>query len=190
VSRRRSGDEERRRGSFADVAGDVRPLAGRDGVLAPPVPKPRPATRARAPEPRRLLREEAGSGRAADVSRAILADLRAGEPAPDRTIDLHGLGARAARELLLRELDLARRDGRRCVLIIHGRGLHSESGPVLREAVPDWLSSEPLSPRLLAFAVAPRDLGGPGATLALLRRERRAAVSSAARKGRKERDPR
>ena len=190
MSRRRPGDEERRRGSFADVVGDVRPLSGRGRVLKPPVPEPRPASRAVAPEPRPLLCEEPGSGRAADVSRAILASLRAGEPPPDREIDLHGLGARAARAHLERELDLAHRDGRRCVLIIHGRGLHSESAPVLRDALPGWLSSEPLSRLLMAFAGAPRALGGPGATLALLRRERRPAVSSAARKGRKDRDPR
>jgi DNA-nicking Smr family endonuclease len=74
------------------------------------------------------------------------------------------------------------------VLIIHGRGLHSKSGPVLREALPEWLSSQPLSQGIMAFASAPRGLGGPGATLVLLRRDRDPAVSSAARKQRKQRD--
>jgi DNA-nicking Smr family endonuclease len=188
VSRRRPGDDEGRRGSFADVVGDVRPLAGRRSVLAPPVPTGRPAGRPEAPEPRRILSEESGSGRAEDVSRAILAKLRAGEPPPDREIDLHGLGARAARARLQRELPLAHRHGKRCVLIIHGRGLHSKSGPVLREALPEWLSSQPLSQGIMAFASAPRGLGGPGATLVLLRRDRDPAVSSAARKQRKQRD--
>jgi DNA-nicking Smr family endonuclease len=61
---------------------------------------------------------------------------------------------------------------------------------VLRDALPEWLSSQPLSRLILAFARAPRGLGGPGATLVLLRRDRGPAVSSAARKGRKDRDPR
>jgi DNA-nicking Smr family endonuclease len=194
VSRRppRDADPDAGRGAFAEVLGGVRPLAGRGNTLAPPLPKPRPAGRAQsrpAPKPRRFLREDARSGRADDVASRVLARLRGGEPPPDREIDLHGLGARAARTRLERELLLAQRAGQHCVLVIHGRGLHSESGGVLYDAVPDWLTQEPIASSLRAFAAAPRALGGQGATLALLRRQRSAAVSSAARTGRADRDP-
>jgi DNA-nicking Smr family endonuclease len=190
VSRRRPGDDEATRGGFADALGGVRPIAGRNQVRPPPVPEVHPARRAEARDPRHFIGEESGSARADDVSRAILAKLRAGEPPPDREIDLHGLSTRAARAHLEREVALAQRAGARCVLVIHGRGLHSESGPVLRDALPEWLASDPLSRQLMAFASAPRARGGPGATLVLLRRGRGPAVSSAARNGRKERDPR
>jgi DNA-nicking Smr family endonuclease len=66
------------------------------------------------------------------------------------------------------------------VLAIHGRGLHSEARAVLRRALPEWLQAAPLADLVLAFASAPPALGGPGATLVLLRRERDRAVSSAA----------
>jgi DNA-nicking Smr family endonuclease len=121
-----------------------------------------------------------GSGRAADVSREILAELRRGRREPDREVDLHRLLARDAKALLLRELAEAIGNGERCVLVIHGRGLHSEGGAVLREAVPGWLTSAPIAERVMAFAPAPPRLGGPGATLVLLRRSRAPRVSSAA----------
>jgi DNA-nicking Smr family endonuclease len=130
----------------------------------------------------RFARDEApGSGRAEDVSRAILAELRRGRREPEREVDLHRMLARDAKALLARELADAVRSGERCVLVIHGRGLHSgEGGPVLRDALPGWLSSGPAASRVMAFAPAPPRLGGPGATLVLLRRSRAPRVSSAA----------
>jgi DNA-nicking Smr family endonuclease len=124
--------------------------------------------------------ESPGSGRAEDVSRAILAKLRRGEPAPEREVDLHRLDARAARRLLRSELEAAIRAGERCVLVIHGRGLHSDAGAVLRDALPGWLTAAPLADRVQAFAPAQRSRGGSGATLVLLRRSRVPRVSSAA----------
>jgi DNA-nicking Smr family endonuclease len=121
-----------------------------------------------------------GSGRAEDVSRAILAKLRRGAHTPEREVDLHRLDARAARRRLESELAAAVRAGERCVLVIHGRGLHSEAGAVLRDALPVWLAAAPLADRVMAFAPAPRDRGGSGATLVLLRRQRAPQVSSAA----------
>ena len=52
---------------------------------------------------------------------------------------------------------------RRCVLIIHGRGLHSEHGAPLREAVLAELLG-PLSGFVHALATAAPADGGEGAT--------------------------
>jgi DNA-nicking Smr family endonuclease len=61
--------------------------------------------------------------------------------------------------------------GRRCVLLIHGRGLHSgPGGPALRPALVEFLSRRPLAKHVLAFTSAPPRHGGPGALLVLLRR--------------------
>lgn len=142
-------------------------------------------------EPRRFVIEVSGelvSGRAEDVSRAILARLRASDADPDREVDLHGFVARDARRHLERELREARAAGDRCVLVVHGRGLHSESGAVLRGALPGWLQQAPLAEIVLAFAGAPRALGGSGATLVWLRRVRKPEVSSAANRRRGEQD--
>jgi DNA-nicking Smr family endonuclease len=128
---------------------------------------------------------EALAARAEDVSRAQLAKLRRGDPTPDREVDLHGLSARDAEQRLAGELAEAQREGARCLLVIHGRGSHSQAGAVLREALPEWLARAPHAERVMAFAAAPRSLGGPGATLVLLRRARARSVSSeASRPGR------
>jgi DNA-nicking Smr family endonuclease len=157
----------------------VRPLAGRDKLRPPPAgaASPRPGPRAT----RRFTVHTDGSrvsGRADDVSRKLLAKLRSGGFPKEREIDLHGLASRAARSALERELAEAQEQGIRCVLVIHGRGARSPEGAVLREALPGWLQGPALADRVLAFASAPPDQGGQGATLVLLRRARE--VSSAA----------
>jgi DNA-nicking Smr family endonuclease len=116
---------------------------------------------------------ERSEGLARGIDRAHLARLRRGEQRAERRIDLHGLTAAEARRELTAELRAAFADGVRCVLVVHGRGLHSEGGPVLKSGVVDWLIAAPLASLVLAFASAqPRD-GGPGASYVLLRRARR-----------------
>ena len=111
-------------------------------------------------------------GLARGIDRQHLQRLRKGEWAIERRIDLHGLTAAEARRELASELQDSIAAGVRCVLVIHGRGLHSESGPVLRDGVLTWLTAPPLAARVMAFASAlPRD-GGPGASYVLLRRTR------------------
>jgi DNA-nicking Smr family endonuclease len=116
---------------------------------------------------------ERSEGIARGVDRAHLLRLRRGEQRYERRIDLHGLTAAEARRELTDELREAFAEGERCALVVHGRGLHSEGGPVLRDGVVAWLTAEPLARLVLAFATAlPRD-GGPGASYVLLRRARR-----------------
>ena len=56
--------------------------------------------------------------------------------------------------------------------MVHGRGLHSPEGPVLKEALPGWLAAAPIGARVLAFATAGPEAGGAGASYVLLRRSR------------------
>ncbi len=148
----------------------VRPLAGRDKRRPDPEPAPRSAP-AR-PKPRRFVTAGEGSGRVADLAAKTLARLARADPAPECDVDLHGLDARAARRHVRDALTRARAEGIRCARVIHGRGRHSESGAVLRERLPEWLTEAPLADAVLAFARDPRD--GGGSTLVLLRRPQRA----------------
>jgi len=111
----------------------------------------------------RLLAHRSG------LRRRELRQLRGGKLRPERSIDLHGYDRRAARALLVAELTAAQVAAEHCVRVIHGRGLRSEEGEaVLKLALPDWLTSPPLSSMILAFAPAqPRD-GGAGACYVLL----------------------
>lgn len=109
-------------------------------------------------------------GWAPGFERRRLRALRRGEIEPDRELDLHGLPRAAAQRALRAALRDAIAAGERCVLVVHGRGNRSESGPVLRDALPGWLAEEPHAQAILAFAAATERRGG--ATYVLLRRAR------------------
>ena len=65
----------------------------------------------------------------------------------------------------------SRQGGKRCVLLVHGRGTHSKDQlPVLKEALRGWLPSHRLGRQVLAFATARPADGGAGALYVLLRR--------------------
>jgi DNA-nicking Smr family endonuclease len=113
-------------------------------------------------------------GLAAGIDRQHLLRLRRGEVPVDLRIDLHGLVAAEARRRLSTELERAQAAGLRCVLVIHGRGLHSEGSAVLREGVAEWLVAAPLAGRVMAFTSARPGDGGSGASYVLLRRKRSA----------------
>lgn len=107
-------------------------------------------------------------GVAPGVDREVLRQLRNGKYPRDARLDLHGLHARAARQHVHAELRRVHGEGGRCVLVIHGRGRHSESEPVLKEALLEWLAEPPVAPLVMAFASASGGDGGVGATYVLL----------------------
>ena len=86
-------------------------------------------------------------------------------------MDLHGKTQVEARDALERFLDDSRRAKKRCVLVVHGRGLNSKDQiPVLKERLKGWLSEKRIGRRVLAFATARPQDGGTGAVYILLRR--------------------
>lgn len=150
---------------FRRAMGGVVPLEGPD--RAPAGPEPRPRVRVR-PPPRLLVDDD--SGHAPGVSERQRAALRGGRVPVGMKIDLHGFRSDGARELVRKRIADAVAAGARCVLIIHGRGRHSEGTPVLRAAVIEALTTPPAVGLVRAFCPAlPRD-GGPGAMYVLLAR--------------------
>ena len=100
-----------------------------------------------------------------------LTRLRHGEPEPEERIDLHGTRLAEAKRILAKRIESACARELRCLLIVHGVGKRSPTNEaVLRDAVPDWLTRGAIARQVLAFAPAPRRLGGDGATLVLLRK--------------------
>ena len=101
----------------------------------------------------------------------LLRKLRAGEIAVQGHVDLHGLTRDEAKGALERFLLESRHAGKRCVLVVHGRGLHSRDHlPVLKDALRTWLSTARFARHVLAFATAQPADGGAGAIYVLLRR--------------------
>ncbi len=86
---------------------------------------------------------------------------------PQASLDLHGKTKAEAELAIGRFLNEAQRRGLEKVLIIHGKGIHSESEPVLASGVRKILEESPV---VGAFGLAARELGGRGATWARIRR--------------------
>jgi DNA-nicking Smr family endonuclease len=196
VSPRDGEDDDAR--AFAEAVRGAKPAppGRRDRVpLAPPPkqgPPPRSAGGARVPvgaeaadaflgTPEALTDSEtfeiltagdAVEARARGVDLKLLRKLKAGEPRAEARLDLHGRSRAEALAALERFVAAAREQGRRCVLVIHGRGSHSsDDAPVLKPLVWRWLGASALAAAgVLAFVSARPGEGGDGATRILLRK--------------------
>jgi len=110
-------------------------------------------------------------GSARGLDHHVLRRLRRGEFAVQGHVDLHGLTRAEARAELESFLARSRQAGKRCVLVVHGRGLHSKDQmPVLKDALKRWMSTARFADHVLAFATARPHDGGLGAVYVLLRR--------------------
>lgn len=191
------GEELTEEELFLRAVDDTRPLpANRVGIEAPPAsPRPPPhLPPGDEAEPLRRLVER-GEGfevcltseyvaGPADKAAAWLADrLHRGAFAVQDHLDLHGLTLEAARRRFEEFLGRALREGKRAVLIVHGRGLSSPGEPVLKTGILRWLDSGPWRRWVIAYASARLCDGGGGATAVLLRRRPARRVRSRARRG-------
>ncbi|MGE6759609.1 Smr/MutS family protein [Corallococcus interemptor] len=114
---------------------------------------------------------EAFEGASPGVDPNLLRSLRRGDFSVQDRLDLHGKTQREAQAAVERFLSDSRRAKRRCVLIVHGRGLNSKDQiPVLKDAVRDLLSQKRLERMVLAYCTARPQDGGAGAVYVLLRR--------------------
>jgi DNA-nicking Smr family endonuclease len=161
---------------FAEAMEGVTPIDHSRDPVAPakPVAPPR---KEKAPRARKFEWETTGdlfAGRAEGVEASVVGRLRGGEWEVEHRIDIHGYSEREARLEVLHAVARSADSGHRCVLLVHGRGLRSADGPVLKKAVPGWLTRPPLARRVVAFTTAPKGLGGSGATLVLLRKKKAA----------------
>ncbi|PTL78308.1 Smr/MutS family protein [Vitiosangium sp. GDMCC 1.1324] len=110
-------------------------------------------------------------GAAPGIDARLLRSLRRGDFSIQGRLDLHGMTQAEARDAVDRFITDSRRTSKRCVLIIHGRGLNSKDQiPVLKESLRGWLSQKRVGKTVLAFATARPQDGGAGAVYVLLRR--------------------
>ena len=104
------------------------------------------------------------------VNREVAKKLHRGEFSIQGHIDLHGLSVENAREAFEDFFKKSIADGKRMVLVIHGRGLSSPAEPILKTNVFKWLTIGPWRKWVMAYASARLCDGGAGATYVLLRR--------------------
>lgn len=165
---------------FRLAAGAVKPLA--ESARAPlPTSKPQPIPRQSQADEKAALVEaisdefdtstlldidEHLSYRATGIGPDVTRKLRRGDWTIQAQLDLHGLRTEEAREHLGEFIREARKQGLRCVRVVHGKGLGSPGKtPVLKGRVQGWLAQKK---DVLAFVQARPAEGGAGALVVLL----------------------
>lgn len=168
-------EEDRKKRMRGEAAGKGDARSAGDGASAPKAPTPttrEPASTTReqvlaylnrygAQDKDAELDREAEEADSARAERDRIARMR-----PEASIDLHGMTEESALESLRAFLEDSRRRGYRKVLIIHGKGNHSEGDPVLKRAVRRLLEGYPGAGR---SGKAGKEHGGSGATWLILR---------------------
>ena len=163
---------------FRKAVADVKPLKRPKRVaLKAPAPAPVPHQRQR-DEAAALVESLAGPLSIDDaldtgeelsylregMARETLRKLRRGHWAIQDGIDLHGLNRDQAAAMMVDFLNHCMARGRRCVRIVHGKGLG-----ILKAKLGKWL---PQRDEVLAYCRAPANEGGSGALLVLLKAKR------------------
>lgn len=174
---------EAERRLWRQVTATVHPLQPCRPTFAPSPPsdeqrpgsdRPAPASAERhghtAAPPMRPTDPDLAHGQAAGLDKRSLLRLRRGRLRIEGRLDLHGHTQVEAHRLLSTFLAASQSAGRRCVLVITGKGARGEG--VLRREVPRWLNDPANRPRVLAFSHATPPDGGEGALYILLRRPR------------------
>jgi DNA-nicking Smr family endonuclease len=114
---------------------------------------------------------------AVDIDRRTAMRFRKGKMQIDARLDLHGHTRETAYIQLLAFIHQSYQLGRRCVLVITGRGLFQKNTPpqergILRGALRSWLNDSAIRPFILAYDQAQIKDGGEGAFYVLLKRKR------------------
>ena len=128
---------------------------------------------ARPPAPAASRSGGLSHGDAPGVDKRTATRFRRGLMPIDATLDLHGHTQQSGRAALAGFLKAHRAAGRRCVLVVTGKGLKDDwSVGALRQALPGWLNAPDLRRLILAYCHAQPQHGGSGAVYILLKRER------------------
>ncbi len=166
---------------FALSVGKVTPITTSDKVISAPA-RPQPIPIQHIADEKAALRESLSDEFTFEtlmdtdenlsfirpgIGSDVLSKLRRGHWVIQSQLDLHGLRRDDARDRIGEFLRQARKNGHRCVRIIHGKG-HGSIGkePVLKHKVRIWLAQKD---EVLAFCQARAADGGAGALVVLLK---------------------
>ncbi|MEY3201312.1 MAG: hypothetical protein RIR70_862 [Pseudomonadota bacterium] len=180
MSRERGPLDDDASALFRQAVGEVQLVSSSRVLLEPPAPAPRPLQRERDEYAALIeslhgpfsleLRLEGGdepSFLRTGLPKSVLRDLRRGRWVVQAALDLHGHTRIEAADRLAEFLSSALIAGRRCVRVIHGKGLGSPGRePVLKHLVKSWLARRE---EVLAYCQARPTEGGEGALVVLLR---------------------
>jgi DNA-nicking Smr family endonuclease len=173
---------------FRAVMQDVKPLKRRTPRATPPLVSPSKLISVKKALPKKsLIRHQAaalplppvkpkqssiGHGDIAGLDRRTGQRFKRGQLPVEARLDLHGLTQAQAHRELHGFLSRQYMAGKRCVIVVTGKGVGKDGGGVLRAAVPHWLNDSPNREKVLAFEYARQKDGGAGALYVLMKRRR------------------
>ena len=113
------------------------------------------------------------------MDRQTAKKFKRGEYKIEGELDLHGKDEEHAYQAVIKFITHSYLIGRRCVLIITGKGYHNRTEnqtiypySKIKENTPIWLNSETLRPLILGFIHPSDKLGGTGALCVLLKKKK------------------
>ena len=161
---------------------DVKPLPGRSikkrsavrenlyqPIDPPKPPTPRIAKKKNTTHP--VLTHKTTPG----LDRRSAMRMKRGKIRIEGRLDLHGYSQETARQALVKFINEAFGSGKRFVLVVTGKWLHTkniERKGVLQKMVPIWLNEAPTRNQIISFSYAIQSDGGEGALYVLLKRHR------------------
>lgn len=184
------GLSEAEQAAWAKLAQSVTPMAGRKHPPAPqppekaatqtpgPAPKPAPSRPAARPAPPPAPVSRRVRGFDAQLDGHWDRKLKAGQVAPDYTLDLHGHSLNGAYDRVMRGIDQARAMDARVVLVIAGRERPVDPADrgtkrgAIRAKLLDWLAASHHGDAIAAIRKAHQRHGGSGALYLVLKRSR------------------
>ena len=108
-----------------------------------------------------------------DIDKRTFERLKKGRLPLEDSFDFHGIGFHDAHYRLIKLIEGWQENGKRCVLIITGKGSRTpKDQKTIRDAFPDWLNDPLLRSKILAYTKAQPKHGGSGAFYLLLRRKK------------------
>lgn len=170
---------------------DVKPLKKKKSAIKPPREKAGKKKEAGAPaaarpverivlKPAALKALETAPKETPQLDKRTETKLRKGQMAIEGTLDLHGMTQARAHDALNGFIIAAQKSGKRCILVITGKGnskrgtedwLESKPG-ILKQKLPQWLDMPPLNRLVLRHVQAQAAHGGSGAFYVYLKRDR------------------
>lgn len=150
-----------------------------DSEEGPPL-HPNPSEEKQSPHSKQDMKKNNSTTATPQLDRRTEDKLKKGKIPIEARLDLHGFNQTQAHEKLNNFIIQSYHHGRRCVLVITGKGNSNKdsnswltpSNGVLKEKVPYWLSSEPLNKMVLKYMKAQNKDGGSGALYIYLKKKR------------------
>ena len=146
----------------------------------PRVSEPKKTTPVKQAPPIEQKRSPAQPKQPAQIDRRTAQRLQRGQMHIEGRLDLHGKTQNEAYDALARFIISSQTRGKRCVLVITGKGgqrnstttLADQGVGVLKQKTPEWLSTPPLNEYVLKIEKAKPKDGGEGALYVLLKKSR------------------